>query len=329
MAPVAIFVVGKAYIGKSSFCEYLSDYCGVKHISLGLELRRNEKHREQISRHTSKGDLIPSTIVIEVLENTLKNCNICLIDGFPRSLENVAQWESLGISLLGVIHLTCPTNLLQPRIEKRLAEKARFDDIPENVSKRLTTFQQHSLSIIDYYKKLNVLYTLDASSKKKELYSAGFSLLNNILQKHSLNFYDSSILKYQKLSENAVKPRKSEPFAAGFDIFSSMTKVIPAWSYTTIKTDIAFQLPPYTYGRIVGRSGLASKFGITVSEGVLDQTYSGEVSIILYNYNETAFEVKHGMRVAQLIITKINMPKLVEHEILETQRGAFGSSGLF
>jgi len=79
------------------------------------------------------------------------------------------------------------------------------------------------------------------------------------------------------------------------------------------------------------RSGLAWKNHIDVGAGVVDADYRGNVGVILFNHGEADFTVKQGDRVAQLILEKVEIARVVEaSELPDTQRGegGFGSTGV-
>jgi dUTP pyrophosphatase len=80
------------------------------------------------------------------------------------------------------------------------------------------------------------------------------------------------------------------------------------------------------------RSGLAFKNGITVinSPGTIDSDYRGEIGILLINLSNENFEINNGDRIAQMVLSKYEVPNFVEtSEISISQRGkdGFGSTG--
>ena len=136
-------------------------------------------------------------------------------------------------------------------------------------------------------------------------------------------------MKFKKLSENAKAPVRLGG-AAGFDLFSAVSTGIHSESCGVVRTDIAIELPPETYGRIAPRSGLALSF-LAVGGGVIDGDFRGGIEVILYNHSKRNFYVKKGDRIAQLIVERICLPELEESGTLsETTRGdkGFGSSGI-
>lgn len=54
---------------------------------------------------------------------------------------------------------------------------------------------------------------------------------------------------------------------------------------------------------------------VDVGAGVVDYDYRGNVGVVLFNHLHKDFEVTKGMRVAQFIVEKICMPKLVQVEV--------------
>merc|ERR1712012_478302 len=139
-----------------------------------------------------------------------------------------------------------------------------------------------------------------------------------------------SVLKFAKLSQNAYAPTKGSARAAGYDLRSAYDCTIPANGKAIVKTDIQIRVPEGTYGRIAPRSGLAAKHHIDVGAGVVDEDFTGNVGVVLFNHAAEEFSVAKGDRIAQLVCEKIEYPVLEECESLEdTARGSggFGSTG--
>lgn len=100
-----------------------------------------------------------------------------------------------------------------------------------------------------------------------------------------------------------------------------------------IPTGLQIAVPEGFEAQIRPRSGLAIRNGITMlnSPGTIDADYRGEVKVIAINHGKEPFEVKHGDRIAQMIIAPVVQVQTVEVERLdETDRGSggFGSTGI-
>lgn len=140
-------------------------------------------------------------------------------------------------------------------------------------------------------------------------------------------------LKIKRIHPNAVLPCYAHPGDAGLDLFSVERKIIPPSEHALIRTGIVIQLPPGTEAQVRPRSGLALKHGVTVlnSPGTIDHGYRGEVMVILINHGKTPFEVKEGMKIAQMVVQPILTVDVTRvDELSETRRGegGFGSTGV-
>lgn len=138
------------------------------------------------------------------------------------------------------------------------------------------------------------------------------------------------VLRYKRLSPNAVPPRRATPGSAGYDLSAAEPKIIPARGKALVKTDLAIGLPPGTCAQVCPRSGLALKHDICAFLGTIDEDYKFNIGVILYNFSDTDFIVNVGDRIAQLVIQKIATPEAIEvDELGVTERkGGFGSTGI-
>jgi dUTP pyrophosphatase len=138
-------------------------------------------------------------------------------------------------------------------------------------------------------------------------------------------------LLIKKLSPDATIPRYARPLEAGLDLYSNETVVLQPNEKKTIKTGIALALPPGHVGLVWDRSGLASKFHLHTFAGVIDETYRGELSIVIGNFGTQPYTIEKNTRIAQLLVQPIVQPEVNEvTELSETNRGSggFGSTGL-
>lgn len=141
-------------------------------------------------------------------------------------------------------------------------------------------------------------------------------------------------LPFTKDHPNVKTPIRGSDNAAGYDVHAYLPNenmTIPARGKGMVPTGLHFAFDNKFYIRVAPRSGLAWKNGIDIGAGVLDADYRGEVKIILFNHSDEDFIINNGDRIAQLILTRIELPPLREVEKLdETDRGSggFGSTGI-
>lgn len=120
------------------------------------------------------------------------------------------------------------------------------------------------------------------------------------------------IVKFSKMTADAIVPYKSTPGAAGLDLFSAETLTIPARSTAVVGTALRVSMPRNCYGRIAPRYKTSARHSIDVGAGVVDSDYRGELKIVLFNHGDAEFVVKKHARVAQIIFEKIIQPTVVE-----------------
>jgi dUTP pyrophosphatase len=132
-------------------------------------------------------------------------------------------------------------------------------------------------------------------------------------------------------------PKYETEGAAGLDLFAATKEstkiIISPRKAEMIPTGIAISVPPGYEAQIRPRSGLAAKNGITVlnSPGTIDSDYRGEILVMLINHSNKDFEILRGMRIAQMVISKIEQFNLISVDELDaTDRGkdGFGSTGI-
>ncbi|MBI5912857.1 dUTP diphosphatase [Candidatus Azambacteria bacterium] len=138
-------------------------------------------------------------------------------------------------------------------------------------------------------------------------------------------------LKIKKIDPEAVIPKYAYTGDAGLDFYSAEELILEAGERRAIRTGIKMEIPDGYAGLVWDKSGLATKGGITTMAGVIDAGYRGEIKIVLYNISHEAFEITKGMKIAQMVIQKIENPEIeVIDELNGSDRGedGFGSTGI-
>ena len=145
-------------------------------------------------------------------------------------------------------------------------------------------------------------------------------------------------IEIQRLAhgKNIPLPNYSSENCSGLDLYAAIKNKIKIKNgeIVTIPTGIKIGLKKNLEAQVRPRSGLAANFGITVlnSPGTIDADYRGEIKIILINHGKKIFKIERGMRIAQLIISKIEkikwrVKKKINQKTKRKESG-FGSTGL-
>ena len=130
-------------------------------------------------------------------------------------------------------------------------------------------------------------------------------------------------------------PQYGTKASAGIDLRANLKAdiIMKPLERTIVPTGLFIEIPIGYEAQVRPRSGLAIKKGITVlnTPGTIDADYRGEIMIILINLSNEEFVIKHGERIAQMVIAAHEQAEweLVE-DLSETERGSggFGSTGV-
>ena len=136
-------------------------------------------------------------------------------------------------------------------------------------------------------------------------------------------------------AEDVPLPKYMSEHASGMDVCAAVDTPVELkpGEIELIPTGLFLAVPPGFEAQVRPRSGLALKHGITVvnAPGTIDSDYRGEVGIILGNIGREAFTIERGMRIAQIVIQKVERARLVQRdELTDTRRsgGGFGHTGV-
>ncbi len=138
-----------------------------------------------------------------------------------------------------------------------------------------------------------------------------------------------------KIGTEIPLPKFATAGAACMDLCACIDApvTLEAGARALIPTGIAIALPSADYVALVfARSGLGIKQGVCLSNGVgvIDSDYRGEIGVGLVNLGQSAYTMQPGDRIAQLMVTPVVQPTVVQVSALDdTDRGAggFGSTG--
>lgn len=141
-------------------------------------------------------------------------------------------------------------------------------------------------------------------------------------------------LRVRRLHPAARLPTRAHPGDAGLDLHAVEEVRLAPGERARVATGIALEIPGDHAGWVVPRSGLAARHGIGLvnAPGLIDSGYRGELSVVLINLDpRAAFTVEAGMRIAQLVVSRVAAPELVEVAELDASArgdGGFGSTGV-
>jgi len=169
-------IIGAPGSGKTTDASIIADKHSddIVHYSTGDMLReevaRGSELGETIESYISKGALVPLNIIIDTIVSAIKNSpkNAVLIDGYPRSVEQMVAFDEIldresDIDLLSVIEVRVSEDVAKERILGRAAEAevVRSDDSIEVFYDRMKIYTDPLAEIQKFYTDKDLLQVID------------------------------------------------------------------------------------------------------------------------------------------------------------------------
>jgi len=214
-----VVLLGAPGAGKGTQCKRIVDKYSLLHLSSGDILRRQRAAGTELGKkaqsYMDSGALVPDEIIVEMMVDEIKKAPKVgfVLDGFPRTVKQAVELDkaldSNGKKIDIVLNLmiddrmvaqrmtgrrSCPKcgavyhiENLKPKVEgicdndgTELIQRA--DDSPEVVTNRLKTYHLQTEPVVDYYKKNNTVYDIDAGKAADETTALIFEKLDALVE---------------------------------------------------------------------------------------------------------------------------------------------------
>ncbi len=212
-----IVLLGAPGAGKGTQCKRIVARYRLQHLSSGDILRRERAAGTQLGKkaqsYMDSGALVPDQIIVEMMAGAINTASKdgFILDGFPRTVNQAQELDrslaSAGQRIDVVLNLTiddkiiasrmtgrrsCPQcgavyhiENLKPKVEGKCDNDnseliQRPDDSLEVVANRLATYHRQTRPVVDYYKKNNTVYDIDANKDADEVSDLIFRYLDTI-----------------------------------------------------------------------------------------------------------------------------------------------------
>lgn len=192
-----LLLLGPPGGGKGTISEMLKTKYGWCHISPGEILREKAATDPELKATMASGKLLPDDMIIKIMVERFKKPDCgkgFMLDGFPRTVNQATKLQEIS-PLDAVILMECPDELIITRISSRKecrkcgaiyglnipvtkegicnkcgnALSQRDDDKPETIKTRLNVYREQTLPVVEFYKKLGMVKTVDGSKKPEEV----------------------------------------------------------------------------------------------------------------------------------------------------------------
>lgn len=201
-----IVLLGAPGAGKGTQCKRIVERYGLLHLSSGDILRQESSAGTELGRCARKymdsGELVPDEVIVEMMAGAIKKTPQAgfVLDGFPRTVNQAERLDKSlacnGKRIDAVLNLkvddrrvakrmtgrrSCPQcgavyhiENLRPKV-KGICDNdgttliQRPDDSLEVVTNRLKTYHRQTEPVVDYYRKNNTVYDIDANKDVDEV----------------------------------------------------------------------------------------------------------------------------------------------------------------
>ena len=197
-----LILLGAPGAGKGTQAELISERYQIPAISTGQiirdEIASGSELGEQVKSYTSKGELVPDSVVIDIIKARLAKddcANGFILDGFPRTVPQAAALDEMGVEITDVISIEVADEDIMTRMSgRRVCKKCgatyhtkykpspagencgncgepltiRADDDPEVVKSRLVIYHEQTEPLKEFYDKKGLLKIVYGQEKLED-----------------------------------------------------------------------------------------------------------------------------------------------------------------
>jgi len=150
-----IVMLGGPGSGKSTYSKFLTKEFNIPHVYTGDMMRdlaqQDTPTGRKVKSALDKGEFVDTKIVLDTLKKRLSRKDTergYVLDGFPRSMEQVKEMEERTIGYDHVIYL----DVAEKEVIRRLTSRGRADDKPEIIKNRIKVYKKQTQPVVDYYR---------------------------------------------------------------------------------------------------------------------------------------------------------------------------------
>jgi len=156
-----VIMLGGPGSGKSTYSKFITKHFQIPHVYTGDMMRSLAQQDTDIGKKVKsaldKGDYVDTKIVLDTLEARLQRKDTkrgYVLDGFPRSMQQVREMERRNIGYDHVVFL----DVAEDEVVRRLTSRGRADDKPDIIKNRIAVYKRETMPVIKHFenKMLNI-----------------------------------------------------------------------------------------------------------------------------------------------------------------------------
>ncbi len=169
-----LLFLGPPGAGKGTQAELLAERHQLLHLSTGELLRAEVKAGSALGQEAeavmARGELVSDALVLAIVRHRLEgHQGGWLLDGFPRNLAQAEALDGLLAELDQRIERVLLLELEDGVLIQRLLSRGRADDNEAVIRNRLVVYQEQTAPLIDHYRNLGLLRSVEASGTVAEI----------------------------------------------------------------------------------------------------------------------------------------------------------------
>ncbi|KAJ9133024.1 hypothetical protein NKR19_g9193 [Coniochaeta hoffmannii] len=184
-----ILVVGGPGVGKGTQCIKAARKPGIAHVSVGELLRQQENDPQSafgdfITQSIAAKVPVPSTLAIMLLNRELSRVHgkrVILLDGFPRSEEQLSAFEREITKEYSAIIMHCTNENLIQRLTTRAVSSGRADDESAQHEDRIRKSAKSDAPVWDRLSRRPTTYQIDCNGSESDVEALFQQHVNQIL----------------------------------------------------------------------------------------------------------------------------------------------------
>ena len=173
-----IVFIGPPGAGKGTQAQKLTNHLAIPHLSTGDLLRGlrddNTPLGAEARKHLDAGELLPDSAVAGLVFKKLMMSGYSqgsLLDGFPRTIAQAVLLDEFLAKRSTRLHLAIKLYANDQVLMQRLSSRGRGDDTPATIKKRLAIYARETRPLLDYYRKCNLLHTIDGHGTTDDVFT--------------------------------------------------------------------------------------------------------------------------------------------------------------